>query len=195
MIARATLLIALAAHMPLGAAESVFTLDPARTQISFTLSSVLHTVHGSFQLKQGTVRFDPANGQASGEVVVDARSGETGNSGRDSKMHKTVLESAKYPQIVFRPDRIEGAFPAEGSAMLQVHGTFSIHGADHEMTIPIEVQRETDQISATMRFRVPYIQWGMKNPSTLFLRVSDTVDMEVHAIGRLAAQQTRALVH
>jgi len=189
MITRFAVLAACAA-LPLCAADAVFTMDAARTQVTFTLDAVLHTVHGSFQLKQGTVRFDPAGGAASGAVVVDARSGNTENSGRDNKMHKSVLESEKFPEIVFRPDRIDGKVPAEGTGMLQVHGTFSIHGADHEMTIPAEVQRGTDQVSVTMRLRIPYVRWGMKNPSTFVLRVSDQVDMEIHAVGRISASQT-----
>lgn len=171
-------------------AENVFTLDPAQTQVNFTLGAVMHTVHGSFQLKRGAVRFDPAGGKAAGEIVVDARTGNTENSGRDSKMHKTVLESEKYPEIVFRPDRIDGPIPPAGTATLQVHGTFSIHGADHEMTVPVEVQTAPGQATVTMRFSIPYIQWGMKNPSTLFLRVSDHVDLEIHAVGRVAPPQT-----
>jgi hypothetical protein len=33
---------------------------------------------------------------------------------------------------------------------------------------------------------MPYVKWGMKNPSTLLLRVSDQVEIDVHASGRVA---------
>jgi len=33
--------------------------------------------------------------------VFDATRAETGNQGRDRKMHEEVLESARYPEIVF----------------------------------------------------------------------------------------------
>jgi len=46
------------------AQPTVMELDPAQTRIEFTLGSLLHTVHGSFRLKQGTIRFDPATGAA-----------------------------------------------------------------------------------------------------------------------------------
>jgi len=30
---------------------------------------------------------------------------------------------------------------------------------------------------------VPYAKWGMKNPSTLFLKVSESVDIDLSAAG------------
>jgi len=34
-----------------------------------------------------------------------------------------------------------------------------------------------------VHFTVPYQKWGMKNPSTLFLKVSDTVEIDLSAAG------------
>jgi len=56
---------------------------------------------------------------------------------------------------------------------------FAIHGADHEVTIPIEVKLGAADWSASAKFPVPYAKWGMKNPSVLFLRVGDTVNIEI----------------
>jgi len=169
-----------------GAQERVFELSPAQTHIDFFLPAMLHTVHGTFQLKRGMVGFDPATGKASGEVIVDATSGETGNSSRDNRMHKSILETAQYPEIIFRPDHFEGKIPAEGAVTLQVHGVFSIHGKDHEVTLPVEAQVGVDQISATFKCSIPYVKWGIKNPSTFLLRVSEKADIEIHAAGHLA---------
>jgi hypothetical protein len=41
------------------------------------------------------------------------------------------------------------------------------------------------QVAADLVFAVPYIQWGLKNPSTFILRVSDKVAIAIHAVGRL----------
>ncbi|MFI5103739.1 MAG: hypothetical protein ACHP79_02340, partial [Terriglobales bacterium] len=54
------------------AEQKTFELDPAQTKVAFTLGDVLHTVHGTFRLKRGTISLDDANGQAGGELVVDA---------------------------------------------------------------------------------------------------------------------------
>ncbi len=101
-------LILLASALPLPAQEAVLELDPARTEIHFTLNDPLHTVHGTFKLKRGTIRFDPATGQASGEVIVDVASGYSASRARDRRMHKEVLQSDKYPEASFSPDKIEG---------------------------------------------------------------------------------------
>ena len=165
------------------AQDSTLHLDPQRTTINFTLGDVLHTVHGTFHLKEGTLRLAAASGKLTGEIVVDARSGESGNGMRDRKMHKEVLESDRYPEIMFRPDRVDGEVAPQGKSSVRVHGIFTIHGSDHELTVPAEVQMAPGYWTATLHFAVPYAKWGMKNPSTMFLRVSESVDIDLTASG------------
>ena len=166
------------------AQEITCQCDPAHTQVRFTLGDVLHTVHGSFQSKQCEIRLDPASGTLSGQIIVDATSGETGKSARDRKMHKDVLESAHYPEIVFRPDRAQGKLTVPGDSNVQVHGTFGIHGSEHEITVPVAVKLAADHWQASAHFEIPYVAWGLKNPSVLLLRVGNTVDIDLHAEGR-----------
>src|ERR1700683_2845827 len=122
-----------------------FQLDPQRTTVNFTLGDALHTVHGTFRLKQGSLRLDPssggpASGQVAGAIVVDAKSGESGGGMRDHKMQREVLESDRYPEIAFRPDRVDGTVALRGKSSVRVHGIFTIHGSDHELTVPAEVE-------------------------------------------------------
>lgn len=189
---RKTLLLLLSVIAFLGiagidsAAQAVaFQLDPQHTAVSFTLSDALHTVRGTFHLKPGSLRLDPASGKLAGEIVVDAKSGESGSGMRDRKMHREVLESERYPEIAFRPDRVEGTVSLQGKSAVGVHGVFSIHGSDHELTVPAEVEMSSDHWAATLHFAVPYVNWGMKNPSNLFLRVSESVDIDLTAAGTI----------
>jgi polyisoprenoid-binding protein YceI len=169
------------------AAQAVaFQLDPQHTTVSFTLNDALHTVRGTFHLKRGSVRLDPASGKIAGEIVVDAKSGESGSGMRDRKMHREVLESDRYPEIAFHPDRVDGTVALQGKSSVRVHGIFSIHGSDHELTVPAEVEVSSDHWTATLHFAVPYANWGMKNPSTLFLRVSESVDIDLTAAGTIS---------
>ena len=164
------------------APEHTFQVDPQQSSVKFTLGDVLHTVHGTFKVKQGALEVQPS-GKLSGEIVVDASSGNSGSGMRDRKMHKEVLESTRYPEIDFRPDRFEGVVANQGKSTVMVHGIFSIHGTDREITVPAQVERDSDHWTATVHFTVPYEKWGMKNPSTLFLKVSDTVEIDLAASG------------
>jgi len=153
--------------------------------VKFTLGDVLHTVHGTFKVKHGELHIDPS-GKTSGEIVVDAMSGDSGSGMRDHKMHKEVLESDRYPEISFRPDRIEGPVPSSGNSSVKIHGMFNIHGVDREITVPAQVELSAGRWTATVHFTVPYQKWGMKNPSTLFLRVNDSVEIDLLAAGAVA---------
>lgn len=177
------------------AQDKALQLDPAQTSVKFTVGDVLHTVRGTFRLRRGSVEFEPATGKISGEIVVDAQSGDSNSGARDRKMHKEILESSRYPDIAFRPDRVEGAVANPGKSSVKVHGIFSIHGVDHEMTVPAEVELSADHWAATVHFTVPYEKWGMKNPSTLFLRVNDFVDIDLTAVGSVVKPAIANSVH
>jgi polyisoprenoid-binding protein YceI len=172
------LLTALAVAAAARGQEIVLRPNPAAATVRFTLSATLHTVHGSFKLKRGEIRFDPATGKISGEVAVDAGSGASGDDSRDRRMHKEILESAKYPEMIFTPDRVEGVVAPRGVSQIQVHGMFQIHGAAHEITLPVEVRTDNGQAWAKTQFSIPYVKWGMKNPSSVFLHVGDKVEIE-----------------
>jgi polyisoprenoid-binding protein YceI len=95
-------------------------------------------------------------------------------------MHHNILESDRYPDIVFTPDHVEGTL-----SKASIRGLFRIHGKDHAMTILVEAIPAGNGLDVTAHFVVPYIEWGMKNPSTFFLRVGDKVNIDVQARGRV----------
>jgi polyisoprenoid-binding protein YceI len=104
-------------------------------------------------------------------------------------MHKEILESDRYPEAVFAPDRIEGRLSMDGESQVDIHGQFRIHGASHETTLHAVVSSKGDEVTATGRFVIPYVKWGMKNPSTFVLRVSSQVEVEVRIAGRVTFLQ------
>jgi len=185
-ISRRFVFVALVAAVVCNAAELTAELDPAQTHVRWTLGDVLHTVHGTFRLTSGTIHVDLVTGNASGQIVVDAASGESGSGARDGRMHRNVLESARFPNITFRPDHVDGALNLDGDSDVRIHGSFGIHGAEHELTVPAKLHISSSQMSGTIDFVVPYVKWGMKDPSTLFLKVKDSVQIEVGAVGTIA---------
>jgi polyisoprenoid-binding protein YceI len=180
-------LLFLSAVISATAADYHFVLAPASTTINWTLGDVLHTVHGTFKLKRGDIHFDPDTGKAGGQMIVDAASGESGSEARDSRMHKNVLESQKYGEISFAPDRVEGKVELSQPSTVKLHGIFTIHGGAHEITVPVQITPRENQLSVVVKFDVPYVAWGMKDPSNFLLKVGKTVAIELQSTGRLAS--------
>ena len=184
MIAAVLLLSAHAASAQTALPKITVHLDPAQTEIHWTLSDVLHKVNGTFKLKGGIVVFDPATGAADGEMLVDLDSGDSGSGGRDRAMKKKVLETATYPEAIFHPEKVKGWSGTSAQQKLTVDGLFTIHGKDHPLELTVDVQIDgSQQVTATTQFKVPYVAWGMKDPSTFLLRVGKAVDVNVTAKG------------
>jgi polyisoprenoid-binding protein YceI len=169
------------------AQEVLLSVDAAQSTVHYIVDSTLHTVHGTFSFKSGTVHFDRESGKASGEIIVLASSGASGNSSRDEKMHKEVLQSDKFPEAVFRPNQIEGKVASSGSSDFKVHGTFVLRGSSHELVVPVHAELNGESWKGTGNFDVPYIQWGLKNPSNFLLKVQPIVHVEIEMAGLLKA--------
>ncbi len=170
--------------------EIVLTLDPAQSRVHWRVDSTLHTVHGTFALKSGTVHFDPETGKAGGEIVVYAPSGESGNGSRDRRMHKEILETAKYPAVIFRPTQVEGKVGQSGASDVKLGGVFSIHGADHDLTALVHAELTGDRWTGTGKFEVPYVKWGIKDPSNFLLKVKPVVNVELEMSGEIKAARS-----
>jgi polyisoprenoid-binding protein YceI len=171
------------------ASEIVLSLDPAQSKVLWTLDTTLHLVHGTFVLKSGSLHFDPQTGKAGGEIVVDATTGESGNGSRDARMHKEILQTAKYPDVVFHPRQIEGKVTPSGASDVQLHGIFVIHGSEHDLIAPVHAELAGDRWKGTAKFEVPYKQWGIKDPSNFFLKAKPVVNVELEMSGALKPAQ------
>ncbi len=170
---------------PAAGAPLTLRLDPRTSSVRFDLDALAHTIHGSLRVVRGEVRFDPETGEAAGEIVLDAKSGETGNSSRDRTMHAEVLESLRYPEIVFSPARIAGRLAVPGESDIELAGAIQIHGASHPVTLKVHAVVTGMAVKATAALRVPYVEWGLEDPSNLILRVAKHVDVRLEAQGAL----------
>jgi polyisoprenoid-binding protein YceI len=171
----------------LRADEQVLELDPGKTSVRFSVEATGHDVHGSFDLVSGTVRFDPATGTAAGEIRVDALSGVTGNRSRDKTLRGDVLEVERFPLFVFTPERLVGSLPEQGDGRVELRGVVAVHGTAHAVTLPAQVHVEGGRVRLAAEFPIPYVEWGLHNPSILFLRVADVVQVRVEGSGTLSS--------
>jgi len=181
----AGVMLAAGAAAPAFAADKLLTLDPAGCTLTFLLDTTFHEVHGTMKVTGGTIRFNPASGAATGEITVDAVSAETGNGRRDKTMHGDILESGRFPKIVFRIERVEGPLPGATPGDLKLHGVMTLHGTDHPVIMPASVRIEAGVARAEAHLTVPYVEWGLADPSFLFVRAEKTVEVSIVAQGRL----------
>jgi polyisoprenoid-binding protein YceI len=186
------LLTALCLPLPLSAEPLTFELDPAATKIGLSFNATMHSVDGLLRARSGTLRLDPEAGTAQGRIILDAASAATGNSQRDSKMHEKILESRLFPEIVFDVDRISGTLHREGHSDVLLSGTIEMHGVRRRADLPAAVLVKGDQIRATGHLTVPYLEWGLRDPSFFVLRVAKEVQVAIDAAGRLAAEDQPA---
>ena len=179
------LIVAATTTAAASAGELRIEVDPARTTIAFTLKATLHSVEGRASLDSGWLVLDPLTGAAEGEIVIDATSAETGNHKRDEKMHTEVLLSALHPRIVVRPLRLEGELQRTSASELTLVAEIVLAGARHELRLPLAVEVAADTFLARSEFTVPYVAWGLADPSTFVLRVAKEVVVVVEAAGHL----------
>ena len=166
--------------------QQKFEVDSGQSKLQFTLDSTFHTIQGAFQLKPGSIQFQPSGGLASGQIVVDAASACGDARSRDHRMLKDILEVDKYPEIIFMPIEMKGALAPSGASEFQLTGLLKLHGQDHPMTLNIQAEVQGNSLTADTSFTVPYILWGLKDPSTFFVRVKDRVNLKLHAVGQLS---------
>ncbi|HVR30217.1 MAG TPA: YceI family protein [Thermoanaerobaculia bacterium] len=167
-----------------------YRLEPAATAIRFVVGATMHKVRGTAALERGEIRFDGQTGAAEGEVVIDAASLETGNAKRDRDMHEAVLESAEFPEIVLVVVGFEGDFDPAAPSDVVVDARLRIHGGEHPLRLEARLEPRDGRLAATTTFVVPYVEWGMENPSRLLLRVGKEVTVTIEAQGALTREGT-----
>lgn len=176
------LALLLAAPALAGATEYTLTLSPESTDVSFSLKATGEDVSGHLHLRSGEIRFDPDAGTATGRIEIDALRTETGNEKRDKKMHKTVLESEAHPLIVFEPQAFEGSLDQENGEVKLV-GTVTLLGVEHPLELSATVETDGGRLSFESSFIVPFVSWGLHDPSWFVFKVAKEVDVTIAATG------------
>ena len=172
--------LASAAH----AQQQTFTVNPASSEVHFQLGGNTHAVHGTFHVTSGSIPFDRTTHSISGQITVDPLSGDSGNNSRDQKMKNEVLEASRFTEIRFEPHSFQGSIAASGDSTIQVSGVFMLHGTAHDLTVPMHLHIEGNHLTAQTTFVVPYVQWGLKDPSIFVLKVAKEVSIDLKLDGQ-----------
>jgi polyisoprenoid-binding protein YceI len=168
------------------AQHQTFAVNPDASEVKMKLNTTHEVVNGTFYIQSGSIEFDRGNPKMSGSVAVLAGSGKTGNDSRDKKMNKDILNVDQYTTISFAPKTYTGTIAPRGDSTIQVSGVFTLLGNPHDLTIPMQIHMDGSKATAKAQFIVPYVQWGLKNPSFLFWKAENDVTIDLDLVGQVS---------
>ena len=168
------------------AQHQAFTVNPDASEVKMTLNTTHEVVNGTFHIQSGSINFDRTASHISGIVIVAAGSGKTGNDSRDKKMNKDILKVDQFATVSFAPKTYNGMIAASGDSTIQVSGVFTLLGTAHDMTIPMQIHIDVSKATARAQFVVPYVQWGLKNPSFMFWKAENDVAIDLNLVGQIS---------
>ena len=186
-ITKSLFLALVAAVVPVALAQhQTFTANPDASQVGFALAGTGHHVNGTFHVQSASVDFDRTAMNISGSVIVAAGSGNSDEPSRDKKMNTDVLDVAHFADVSFAPKSYQGSIATSGDSTIQVTGVFTLHGTPHDLTVPMQIHIDGTSLTAKTHFKVPYVQWGLKDPSIFVLKVAKEVDIDLTLVGSLS---------
>jgi polyisoprenoid-binding protein YceI len=168
------------------AQHQTLAVNPDASDVKMTLNTTHEVVNGTFHIQSGSIEFDRSDPQMSGLIVVVAGSGKTGNDTRDKKMNKDILRVDQYTTVSFAPKSYTGTIAPSGDSTIQVSGVFTLLGNPHDLTIPIQIQMDGSKATARAHFVIPYVQWGLRNPSFMFWKAENDVTIDLSLVGQLS---------
>ena len=168
------------------AQHQTFAVNPDASEIKMKLNTTHEVVNGTFHIQSGSIEFDRSNHKMSGSVAVLAGSGKTGNDSRDKKMNKDILKVDQYETVSFAPKNYSGTIAPYGDSTIQVSGVFTLLGTAHDLTIPMQIHMDGSKATARAKFVVPYVQWGLKNPSFMFWKAENDVAIDLNLVGQVS---------
>jgi polyisoprenoid-binding protein YceI len=117
------------------AAAADYSIDPAHSDVGFSIRHLISKVKGEFNEFHGTIVADFANLDASSVVfTIKAASIDTGNEDRDTHLRSPdFFNVEEHPEITFTSSKIVKT----GEQKYGVTGTFTMNGVSKTITLPV----------------------------------------------------------
>src|SRR5208337_1724547 len=126
-----------------------------------------------------------------GIITVDAASGDSGHSIRDDRMKSSVLEVKQFPEISFAPRQVVSHGSLEKEFPVKVQGLMLLHGVQHDLKVDAVVSRDGNNVTIHADFVIPYVAWGLADPSIMMFKVAKEVAIDVTTVARLSWKPAR----
>jgi len=180
-----------AAHYVLDKSSSRFTVRAFATGM---LSSFGHSPTFAIRDFSGEASYDPAiPAEASLVLKVRADSLEVMDDIKskdrremESTMNESVLESAKYPEIVFTSTNISSNKLSEGRFQVNVAGNLSLHGVTRPLTVPAQLAVMGEEFRASGEVSLSQSDFGIQPVSVAggALKLKDELKFNFDIVAR-----------
>ena len=125
------------------------------------------------------------------EFESDLSTLKSDNDKRDNRIRELGLESARFPKATFvaAQDVVVPEDAVDGKpAKTEVVGDLTIHGVTKRVTIPLDVQRNGNQVEVVGSLTFPFSDFGMQVPNVPpFVSVEPDATMEMKLVLERAA--------
>ncbi len=165
----------------------------AGSEVRFLSKATMESFEGKTDRVTGAITFDPERlaDSVTVRVEVDLASLDTGIGLRNRHMRENHLETGTYPTAVFTGGVVSkasaGALPRGGKAEFRMAGTFSLHGVERALVVPVTVERAEagagagagDRLHIRARFPVSLEEYGIDRPQFLVMKLADRQEVTV----------------
>jgi polyisoprenoid-binding protein YceI len=150
---------------------------PEKSDLHFELPTTLHLVRGKVPEWTGEVEVDPGQpGVLRARIAIKAVSIVTSSKGRDANMHRKVLESTAFPEIVFQAATYKGdlgELSPGRSFTTEITGDLTIHGVTLPVQTSIECEILADHAIIVGAVPLHWKDFRLRDMSNLFNKVRD----------------------
>lgn len=172
-------------------ASQSYVVKPSKHAVTFNSNAPVELIEGHTDKLKGSISLSEDlnfNKDFSAEFNVDLASIDTGIALRNEHMRDNFLQTAKFPEAVFKVSKVTGdheAFLQGKPVSVVADGSVTIHGVTLEQEVPVTVtlKRKGSKSSLifTGKFPVRLEDYKIQRPEVVFQKLADTVFVTVSA--------------
>jgi len=151
------------------------------SEIKFVLQATGHQVVGIARDWQGFFLIDnDKNLKILGGIIKIKVAGiDTDNNARDRDMAQGVLGVDDFPIIYLKPISLKHR---KNNKILMA--TLTIRDVSQNISIPVTFKKKKKTVAIKGHFKVKWKEFGVQDPSFLFLRVSDELEIFIDVVAK-----------
>jgi polyisoprenoid-binding protein YceI len=135
-------------------------------------------VSGETQFTDGTVT--PASLQLkvrADSLSVTDKVSDSDRQTIEKTMRDEVLETGKYPEVIFKSTKIEATKTPDGLYQARIWGDLTLHGVTHNILINSQLTFDSKSVRARGEFSLKMTEYSIKPPSVAggTIKVKDTL--------------------